>query len=241
MTTKKSTRLNQVREALADDILSGRLAAGTRLDEASLAKRFAVSRTPVREALRELAATGLISSRPHQGAVVAAVSAERLADIFEAVAELEATCARLCALKMTAADRRQLEEMHRHCRELVRSGDAERYHAANAAFHAAIHRGSRNAVLEEAVATMRNRFAPLSRAQFRETGRLAQSFAEHEEIVRAILRGDGDQAYRGTLRHLTNVRYAFDDYTAAHSSPEAPEAAELDHAPRRAMKSRQPP
>ena len=64
----RSTRADLVREALADDIISGRVPAGTRLDEASLAKRFAVSRTPVREALRELATTGLVRSKAHQGA-----------------------------------------------------------------------------------------------------------------------------------------------------------------------------
>lgn len=224
--TGPSTRLDRVRQALADDIVSGRLAAGTRLDEASLAKRFAVSRTPVREALRELAATGLVSCKPHQGAIVATMSAERVADIFEAVAELEAACARLCALKMSSGERQQLEGLHRQCRELVRSGNAELYHAANAAFHAAIHHGSRNAVLEDAVATMRGRFAPLSRAQFRGPGRLAQSYAEHDEIVSAILRGDADQAYRGTLLHMTNVRRAFDDYASAHSNSDAPAAAE---------------
>lgn len=149
------------------------IAAGTHLDEARFAKRFAVSRTPVCEALRELAATGLVRSKAHQGAVVATIPDEGVAEIFEAVAELEAVCARLCALKMSAGNRRRLEELHHHCRELVRSGDAELYHVANAEFHAAIRHGSYTVMLEEAVATLRRRFAPLSCAQFRGPGRLA--------------------------------------------------------------------
>lgn len=211
------TRADRVRDAIADDIIAGRLAAGARLDEAALAKRFAVSRTPVREALRELAATGLVRSKAHQGAMVASVSSHRVAEIFEAVAELEAICARLCALKMLAPDRRRLEELHHDCGALVRSGDAERYHLANAGFHAALRQGGRNAVLEETAATLRNRFVPLSRAQFRGPGRLAQSYAEHDAIVRAILRGDAGQAYSAALRHGSNIRRAFVEYALAQS------------------------
>ena len=224
--TTKTTRADRVREALADDIVAGQLAAGTRLDEASLAKRFAVSRTPVREALRELGATGLVRSQPHQGAVVATIPSERTAEICESVAELEAVCARLCAVKMSAADRRHFEELHRKCGELVRSGDAERYHIANASFHAALRAGSHNSVLEEMVATLRNRFAPLSRAQFRGPGRLAQSYGEHDVIVRAILRGDAEQAYRAALAHGTSITRAFAEYTAAHAGIGKREAAE---------------
>lgn len=223
--TAKHTRADRVRDLLADDILTGRLAAGARLDEARLAQRFAVSRTPVREALRQLAATGLVSSQAHLGAVVSAMSGGRIAEIFEALAELEAVCTRLCALNMSATERRQLEDLHRTCGELVRAGDGERYHLANGEFHAVIRQGSHNAVLGEMVATLRGRFGPLSRAQFRESGRLARSYGEHEEIVRAILRGDAAQAYRAAIHHGSGIRRAFVDY-AAHASPSKPEAAE---------------
>jgi DNA-binding GntR family transcriptional regulator len=223
--TRKPTRADRVREALADDIIAGRLPAGARLDETSLAKRFDVSRTPVREALRELAATGLIDARAHLGAVVAAVAEEGFAELFEAIAELEGVCARLCALKMNAAERAQLEALHHACGAIVRSSDTELYHAANVEFHAAIRAGSHNAVLLETVAAMRSRFAPLSRAQFRSAGRLAESYAEHDEIVRAILRGRADQAFEAVRQHVLNVRRSFADYAAARAAG-APEAAQ---------------
>lgn len=222
-TAPKPTRADRVREALADDIISGRLAAGTRLDEAGLARRFAVSRTPVREALRELAATGLVATRAHLGAVAAAITGERVAELFEALAELEGVCARLSALKMSAGERRRLEELHRRCGELVRSGDAELYHAANAEFHAAIRLGSHNSVLQETVAALRRRFAPLSRAQFRGPGRLAQSYAEHEAVVRAILRGSAEASYHATRLHALSIRRSFEDYAAAHAAASAAE------------------
>jgi DNA-binding GntR family transcriptional regulator len=221
--TAPPRRADRVRDTLADDIIAGRLRAGTRLDEVSLAKRFAVSRTPVREALRELAASGLAEARAHVGAVVATMTEARFHDIFEAVAELEAVCARLSALKMTAADRYRLEELHRQCGRLVQSGDAELYHAANGEFHAAIRQGSQNVVLQEMVGTLRRRFSPLSRSQFRSAGRLAASYAEHDQVVRAILRGDGEQAFQTMRRHHSGVRRSFAEYAAAQMASQAAE------------------
>ncbi len=209
----KTTRVDRIRETLADDILSGRLVAGFRLDEASLARRFEVSRTPVREALRELAAVGLVQTKAHSGAAVASVTTTRLVEMFEAVAELEAVCARLSALKMNAAERYKLEELHHHCGSLVHRNDSELYHAANVDFHAAIRDGCHNAAIEEAMATMRRRFSPLSRIQFRSEGRLADSYAEHDAVVRAILRGNAELAFQTMRRHVSGIQRAFDEYT----------------------------
>jgi DNA-binding GntR family transcriptional regulator len=211
----KTTRVDRVRESLADEILSGRLVAGARLDEASLARRFEVSRTPVREALRELAAVGLVETRAHSGAAVASLALARLGEMFEAVAELEAVCARLSALKMSSPERYRLEELHHQCGSLVRSGDAELYHAANVDFHAVIWQGCHNAALEDAMATLRRRFSPLSRVQFRGEGRLADSYAEHDEVVRAVLRGNADLAFQTMRRHVASVQRAFEEYTGA--------------------------
>ena len=106
------TRTEMLRLQLADDIVSGLLAPGQPLDEQELARRFGVSRTPVREAIRQLAASGLVEVRPHRSALVALPSPRQLHDMFEAMAELEALCAGLSARNMTAAERRGLEELH---------------------------------------------------------------------------------------------------------------------------------
>src|SRR3546814_11032117 len=86
------------------------------LDESKLAQHFGVSRTPVREALRELAAADLVVLRPRQGAVVATVTVTQLLHMFEVMAELESFCARLAARRMTAEERRHLTEVHDACR-----------------------------------------------------------------------------------------------------------------------------
>src|SRR5438309_1999067 len=101
----KITRAEELRLQLADEIVRGALAPGAPLDETEIAKRFNVSRTPVREALRQLAASGLVEARAHRGAVVARPSLERLTGMFEAMAELEALCAGLAAQRMSPVER----------------------------------------------------------------------------------------------------------------------------------------
>lgn len=211
----KTTRADTLREALADMIISGSLTPGARLDEAGLAERFGVSRTPVREALKQLAATGLVRMEPHRGAEVARLTAERQSEMFEARAEIEALCARLAALKMTAPERRKLERLHQACGSHIRGGDIEGYHVANADFHMAIYQGCHNAVLSEMASGLRRRLSPFSRAQFRGPGRLASSYAEHAAVVEAILRGNAEEAAQTMRRHATVVAKAFDDYVSS--------------------------
>src|ERR1700732_2232595 len=109
---EKITRAEELRLQLADEIVRGALAPGAPLDETEIARRFNVSRTPVREALRQLVASGLVDARAHRGAVVARPSMERLSGMFEAMAELEALCAGLAAERMLPSGRHRLEGVH---------------------------------------------------------------------------------------------------------------------------------
>jgi DNA-binding GntR family transcriptional regulator len=108
----RKTLAEELRLQLADEIVRGVLKPGVALDETELARRFEVSRTPVREAIRQLAASGLVESQAHRGAVVARRSEERLIGMFEAMAELEAMCAGFAAERMTGAERHALEAVH---------------------------------------------------------------------------------------------------------------------------------
>ena len=200
------TLAEELRLQLADDIVRGELAPGAALDEMELARRFQVSRTPVREAIRQLAASGLIEVRAHRGAIVARPSEERLAGMFEAMAELEALCAGLAAERMSGAERRSLEAVHEELRTLIYVGDPQRFHEVNEAFHGALYAGAHNAYLAELTLATRSRAQPFRRAQFRNLGRLAQSHAEHDQVVQAILRGDRSRAAACMLAHITRVR-----------------------------------
>ena len=214
----RRTLADELRLQLADDIVRGLIAPGAGLDESDLARRFGVSRTPVREAIRQLAASGLVEVRAHRGAVVARPSEERLIGMFEAMAELEALCAGLAAERMTPAERDQLEAAHEELRALIQSGDPQRYHEVNEAFHAAIYAGAHNAYLAEMTHATRARVQPFRRAQFRNLGRLAKSHVEHDRVVLAILRGDRAGA-SGLMRgHIMTVCEEYEAYADTHSA-----------------------
>ena len=205
-----STRAEQLCAEIADAILSGALKPGARLDEQGLADRYEVSRTPVREALRMLAATGLIEVRPRRGATVAQVSSSQLVELFVAMGEIEATCARLSAISMSPIERRQLEALHDRMAGIVDAGDENAYAQANVVFHTRIYEGAHNSVLEEVANGLRRRLSPFRRAQFRAKGRLSSSHMEHAAVLDAILRGDADQAHQAMLRHVNLVEDAFE-------------------------------
>jgi DNA-binding GntR family transcriptional regulator len=197
----RKTRAEELRAQLADDIVRGTLAPGQTLDEMDLARRFSVSRTPVREAIRQLAASGLVETRPHRGAVVARPSHERILGMFEAMAELEALCAGMAAERMNPTERQTLETVHEELRVLLQSGDPQRYHEVNESFHATIY----------AFAT-RTRVQPFRRAQFRLLGRLAKSHVEHDQVVEAILRGDRAGAFAAMHAHIITVGEEYEAY-----------------------------
>ena len=211
----KITRAEELRLQLADEIVRGTLAPGAPLDETDIARRFSVSRTPVREALRQLAASGLIEARAHRGAVVARPTLERLNGMFEAMAELEALCAGLAAERMPAVERARLEAIHEELRVLSHAGNPERFHAVNERFHNAIYAGSQNDYIAEMTLATRVRVQPFRRAQFRNLGRLAKSHAEHDRVVVAIMRGDRTGAAAAMRGHIEMVRGEYEIYAVS--------------------------
>jgi len=209
------TRAEELRLQLADEIVRGALAPGAPLDETDIARRFSVSRTPVREALRQLAASGLVDARAHRGAVVARPTLDRLNGMFEAMAELEALCAGLAAERMPAVDRARLEAIHEELRFLSHAGNPERFHEVNERFHNAIYAGSQNDYIAEMTLATRVRVQPFRRAQFRNLGRLAKSHAEHDRVVIAILRGDRNGAAAAMRAHIELVRGEYEVYSVS--------------------------
>ena len=212
---QRKTRAEELRLQLADEIVRGALVPGTALDEITLADRFHVSRTPVREAIRLLAASGLVEVRAHRAAVVARPSANQLADMFESMAELEALCAGFAAERMTRAERRTLEDIHEELRVMIQSGDPQRYHEVNEAFHNSIYTGAHNTYLAEITLSTRARVQPFRRAQFRNLGRLAKSHIEHDRVVQAILRGEQSIAGSAMYAHIVTVRDEYEAYKEA--------------------------
>ena len=201
----KRTSAEEIRRGLAERIISGALPPGTALDETQLAAEFAVSRTPVREALRLLAASGLVDQKPHAKALVAKPDEDELAGMFEVMGYLEALCAGFSAVAMTRAERAALDTLHTEMSALVRDGDAVGYAEANDIFHTAIYDGAHNGYLADMTRSTRQRLQPFRRAQFGELGRLLKSHAEHGLIVEAILRGDREAAQGAMRSHISIV------------------------------------
>jgi DNA-binding GntR family transcriptional regulator len=129
-----------LRELIEEEVATGKLAPGTHLDEIELASRFGVSRTPIREVLSLLAGEGLLEIRPRRGAVVARLTPQRLVEMFEVMAELEAMCARLAARRISAEEFAELEASHEACRAASEASDADAYFYANERFHLAVYR-----------------------------------------------------------------------------------------------------
>lgn len=202
---RAGTTVEQMVRAIADMIVTGAMLPGDKLDEISLAQRFDVSRTPVREALRELGAMGLVGREPNRSAVVTNVTENYLHSMFEAMAELEGICARLAAERMTVDERRALELEHRGSARLVHQGAEEDYAAHNIEFHTRLYRGAHNDHIYELVTQSRARLAPFRRAQFRLPGRLAKSYDEHHIIVTAVMRADAVAAGQAAYSHVAIV------------------------------------
>jgi DNA-binding GntR family transcriptional regulator len=202
-----------VRESLETAIATGELSPGARLDETVLAARFGVSRTPVREALRELAASGIVEIRPRRGALVAMADPGRLYEMFEVMAELEAISARLASRRINAEGIAALEAAHRACEAERDNPDA--YYAANEAFHQVIYRLSGNGFLAEEAQALQKRLRPYRRLQLRAPNRLKTSFAEHERIVAAIRAGDADAASLALRDHVRVQGERFSDLIAS--------------------------
>lgn len=205
-------------------ILSGELAPGARLDEQAMAKRFEVSRTPVREALRQLASAGLVELQPNRGAFVATVTPERLEEMFVAMAELEATCARLAAMSMTPVERRSLHRLHERMGAMASEDKVEEFTAANETFHGLIYSGAHNSLLEDATLNLRRRLSAYRRAQFRTPGRLDRSHAEHDAVVQAVISGAPAKAHAAMLHHVDLVGASFEKLAANAARAPAPTA-----------------
>jgi DNA-binding GntR family transcriptional regulator len=203
------TQADRLADAIADCVLSGEFEPGRRLDEGMLAERYGVSRTPVREALRQLASTGLIEVKPRRGATVAKATSAQLETLFGAMAEIEATCARLAAMSMTPIERRRLQNLQEEMGTIVQRDDRAAYAAANVGFHTQIYSGAHNDVLADIASGLRRRVAPYRRAQFRTDGRLSRSHAEHAAVVKALIACDAAAAHAAMFHHMSLVEDSF--------------------------------
>lgn len=207
-------RSDALRDRLEEEILTGALPPGARLEEVALAARFGVSRTPIREALLQLAAAGLVENRPRRAAVVAELGPRDLLERFEVMAELEGMAARLAARRAGEDDLRAIAAAHEACRRAAAEG-GDAYYYENERFHERVRAAARNRFLLDQAGALHKRLRPYRRLQLRARGRVAASFEEHEAVVRALAAGAAEAAEDAMRAHVAVQGERFADLLAS--------------------------
>lgn len=181
-------------------IVDGVFSPGQKLDEIELGQQFSVSRTPIREALRALAAKGLVEFQPRIGAIVASPTVGEVMDLFELVAELEGVGARLAAERMTEKDLQRIIAAHTACQEAA--VNAAQYYETNRRFHRAILEAAQNKALLEQTELLDKRLSPYRRFITFRRARVEILLREHEEICKALNARDGERAASAMRSHV---------------------------------------
>jgi len=194
---------DRIREELEQAIMAAEFADGERLDEVTLSARFSVSRTPVREALHALGASGLVEAIPRRGVFVRYPSFIKLVEMFDVMAELEAMCGRLAARRITEEELSRLEAAAVACEKAMEEGDSDEYYRENERFHHVLYNASGNSFLAQEASKLHKRLQPFRRLQLRVRGRLRQSMQEHRDVQDAVRKGDAERAARALRRHIS--------------------------------------
>ncbi|MDE0347018.1 MAG: GntR family transcriptional regulator [Boseongicola sp.] len=193
--SQKHSMAQRIEQALLEEIGTGNLRPGQRLDEVGLARRFEASRTPVREALSRLTAQGILVQGERRGVFVAEYSREELSQIFEAMHEIEAACARIASQRLTLLSRSEIET--------AESGDRPQYLRANESFHLAIYRATGNPYIAEIASEFRRRTGPFRAKKFETRDDLLASARSHAELINDIFSEDSATASQSMRSHMT--------------------------------------
>jgi DNA-binding GntR family transcriptional regulator len=178
-------------ECLRDMIVEGDLAAGERLNEAKLAERLQVSRTPIREAIKLLANEGLVDLLPGRGARVAAFPLESVGEMFEVVAGVERHACELAAERMSVQDFEALHRKHERMLRHFEAGERRAYFKINHDIHLALVAASGNATLQALHATLIARARRARYAALESPARWAEAMGEHAALMQALRARDG--------------------------------------------------
>jgi len=197
-TLTESIRLSVIR-----DLSNGVLRPGQPIDERVLAEQFEVSRTPIREAIIQLAAQGFVVVGPRAGASVPKLSIHMLRELLELLSELEAAAAKFAARRMRHAEKHDLGQVLAECEDAALTNDPIAYDAANTRFHDLIYRAARNNSLVDQISRLRTRSAGYTADRFASPERMARSLQDHRAIAAALLSGDSEQAHAAMLDHIS--------------------------------------
>jgi DNA-binding GntR family transcriptional regulator len=197
-----------VASQLRTRIFAGELAPGAFVDEMAWCELLQISRTPLREALKVLAAEGLIRQEPRRGSFVNEVTSQDLDEIFPVIALLEGRCAHEAALKATDADLAALTTLHERLQKAAKAQRINDYYEANFAIHEAIILLANNKWLAQVIGDLRKILKLARLQQLHAPGRLQQSLSEHMAVFAALQARDAQGAEAAMRTHLTRQREA---------------------------------
>jgi DNA-binding GntR family transcriptional regulator len=209
---------NEVAAQLRERIFAGLLAPGSFVDELALCNELAISRTPLREALKVLTAEGLLTHQPRRGCFVSEITERDLDQIFPVIALLEGRCAYEAANNATDADLDALEQLHERLSRHAQARRINDYYDVNFAIHEAIITLANNRWLGQVIGDLRKLVKLARLQQLHAPGRLDQSLSEHMAVFAALKARDAEGAEAAMRTHLTRQRIALRELTRNHIS-----------------------
>ncbi len=192
----------EVAELLRQRIFRRELEPGSWIDEVKIAQEYGISRTPLREALKVLAAEGLVTMKVRRGAYVTEVSERDLAEVYHLLALLESDAAGVVAERATPAELEDLQQLHRELEAAVR--DRDRFFALNERFHMRLLEIAGNRWRNQMVADLRKVMKLHRHNSLLKSGRIRESLAEHRKVMEALARRDSAAAMQRMQEHFRN-------------------------------------
>ena len=197
---------DQVAQRLRQMLVENQIAPGAKLNERELSEVLEVSRTPLREAIKMLAAEGLVELLPNRGAIAVALTEADVVETFEVMAGLEAMSGELAAERITEAQLAEVKAMHFEMMAAYTRRDLSAYYRLNAQIHAAINSAARNRVLTSTYKQVNARLQALRFRSNQDEEKWTHAMKEHEQMVDALSRRDKAAMRKVMTEHLHNKR-----------------------------------
>ncbi|MEW9121993.1 MAG: GntR family transcriptional regulator [Thermotaleaceae bacterium] len=191
---------------LRDDILNDKYEEGEKLVEAKLAEELGVSRTPVREALKQLELDGIVENIPNRGVIVKGISKQDIQDIFAIRTAIEGIAAAWAVERITEEEIKALKETYELMEFYAFKKDLEKVAEFNSRFHETIYRATKSRYLEQVLRDFQYYMKKIRRKSLQVEGRMDEALKEHKEILEAFIARDGKKAQETLSAHVNNAK-----------------------------------
>ena len=198
---KHRTLREQIVTSLRESIVRGELIPGQKVTEPELAEKLGISRTPIREAFRQLESEGFLTVMPRKGAVVSSMTKKEVEDFYEIKSLLEGYAARVAAERATKKDIEKLRKINDQLEKLARNGDVAQFFKKNNDFHIALISLCGNEKLLGIWDNLIQRFVRFRLQALSVSGRLMNSVEQHSDIISALTKGDGSLSEAMVIKH----------------------------------------